>query len=213
MRTWSRRTTVIGAVAAFGLLATVTTTLAAALEEDGVHLRAEWTNGGHAWLELEDRNVVPLICFVWDNEAPQDGDAIESRILTRDGAEVVDLGSGDQWIDGEAIGCESMRDEDFRDVFADPGQYVVEVKVVEDQGTPPTPPLVSGPLEPHDGTSDGSGGSGTSGGSGGSGTSDGSGGSGTSGGSGGSGTSGGSGGSGTSGGSGRSGTSGRSRRG
>ena len=28
------------------------------LEPDGVHLRAEWPNGGEAWLELEDRNVL-----------------------------------------------------------------------------------------------------------------------------------------------------------
>jgi hypothetical protein len=151
MRAWSRRSTVIGTVATFGLLATVTTTLAAALQDDGAHLRAEWTNGGHAWLELEDRNVVPVICFVWNNDLPQDGDGIESRILTRDGAEVISLGIGDQWLEGEASGCESMRDSAFRDVFADPQQYVVEVRVVEEQGTPPTPPLLSGPLQPPDG--------------------------------------------------------------
>jgi len=150
------RTTVIAAATGLALAATVTTTLAA-LDDDGVHLQAEWTNGGHAWLELEDRNVVPVICFVWQNELPQDGDGIESRILTRDGAEAVSLGVADQWIDGGASGCEIMQDGDFRDVFADPDQYVVEFRVLEEQGTPGTPPVRSGPLQSHDGASDTSG--------------------------------------------------------
>ncbi|MGK5114965.1 MULTISPECIES: hypothetical protein [unclassified Geodermatophilus] len=153
MRTWNR-TTVIGAAAGLALAATATTTLAAALADDGRHLEADFTNGGHAWLELEDRNVVPAICFVWDNDAPQDGDSIESRILTRDGAEAVYLGISDQWVDGGGSGCEVMReDQEFRDVFEDPDQYVVEVRVVENQGTPVTPPFRSGPLELTDGTS------------------------------------------------------------
>ena len=145
-----KRTTIIAAATGLVLAATVTRTLAA-LDDDGVHLQAAWTNGGHAWLELEDENVVPVICFIWQNELPQDGDGIESRILTRDGTEVLSLGVGEQWIDGEASGCEQMRDADFRDVFADPGQYVVEFRVLEEQGTPATPPVRSGPLQPHDG--------------------------------------------------------------
>jgi len=152
MRTTSR-TIVIGAAAAVAVGATVTTTIAAVLEPDGAHLQAEWTDGGHAWLELEDRNVAPVICFVWDNELPDDGDGIESRILTRDGTQVVSLGVGDQWVEGSASGCEVMRDEDFRAVFADPGGYVVEFDVVEEQGTPATPPVRSGPLQLHDGAS------------------------------------------------------------
>jgi hypothetical protein len=159
MRT-SSRTIVIGAAAAVAVAATMTATIAAVLEPDGVTLQAEWTNGGHAWLELEDRNVAPVICFIWDNDLPQDGDGIESRILTRDGAEVVDLGIGEQWVDGSASGCEVMRDEAFRAVFADPSEYVVEFEVVEEQGTPATPPVRSGPLQPHDGASDTSGTSG-----------------------------------------------------
>ena len=151
MRT-AKRTTVIAAATGLALAATVTTTLAA-LDDDGVHLQAAWTNGGHAWLELEDENVVPAICFVWQNELPQDGDGIESWILTRDGEEVVFLGVGDQWIDGAASGCEGVRDADFRAVFANPDQYVVEFRVVEEQGTPATPPVHSGPLQPHDGAS------------------------------------------------------------
>ena len=63
MRTGTR-TTVIAAATGLALAATVTTTLAA-LDDDGVHLQAAWANGGHAWLELEDENVVPVICFVW----------------------------------------------------------------------------------------------------------------------------------------------------
>ncbi len=153
MRTW-KRSAVVGTVAAAGLAAAVTATLAAALEPDGVHLRGQWTSGGsHARLELEDRNVEPVICFVWENDLPQDGDGIASRILTRAGEEAVDLGVGDQWIDGAATGCEIPHDERFREVFADPGQYVVEVRVVEDQGTPATPPLTTGPLEPDGGGS------------------------------------------------------------
>ena len=145
MRT-SSRTTVVGTVAAIGVVATVTTTLAAALEPDGVHLRGEFLDGGHAWLELEDRNVVPAVCFIWESDQPQDGDSIASRILSRGGAEVVDLGIADQWAEGEASGCETMHDDAFRDVFAHPGEYVVEVWVVEEQGTPATAALRSGPL-------------------------------------------------------------------
>ena len=147
-----KRMTVIAAATGLALAATVTTTLAA-LDDDGVHLQAAWTNGGHAWLELEDENVVPAICFVWQNELPQDGDGIESWILTRGGEEVVFLGVGDQWTDGAASGCEIVSDTEFRDVFAHPEQYVVEVRVIEEQGTPATPTIHSGPLQPHDGTS------------------------------------------------------------
>ena len=145
-----KRTTVIAAATGLVLAATVTRTLAA-LDDDGAHLQAAWTNGGLAWLELEDENVVPAICFVWQNDLPQDGDGIESRILTRDGMEVLSLGVGEQWVDGGASGCEGMRDESFRDVFADPDQYVVELRVLEEQGTPATPPLRSRPLQPYDG--------------------------------------------------------------
>lgn len=120
---------------------------AAGLSPDGTQLRAQWTNGGEAWLELEDRNVQPTICFVWDNDAPQDGDGFASRILTRTGTLVVDLGTADQWIDGAGEGCEIPRDTRYRDVFANPGNYVVQVQVVENQGTPVTGPLQSRPLE------------------------------------------------------------------
>lgn len=155
MPTWSRRTTVIGTAAALAIAATVTRTLAAGPEPDGTHLRAAFQNGGEAWLELEDRNVVPAICFNWASDLPEDGDGIQSRILGSGGAEVVDLGIGDQWVDGAASGCETMRDEDFQEIFANPGDYVVEVQIVEEQGTPPTPPLLSGPLQPLDGTASG----------------------------------------------------------
>jgi hypothetical protein len=120
---------------------------AAGLEPDGVNLRAQWTNGGEAWLELEDRNEEPAICFVWDNDAPQDGDGIASRILTRTGTEVVDLGTADQWIDGEGTGCQIPADARYRDVFANPGNYIVEFRVVENQGTPLTGPVRSLPLQ------------------------------------------------------------------
>ncbi len=150
------RTTVLVAATGLMLAGTVTKTLAG-LEDDGVHLQAGFANGGHAWLELEDRNVVPAICFIWRNDLPQDGDGTESWILTRDGEEVVFLGVGDQWIDGETSGCEGVRDSDFREVFAHPEQYVVEFRVLENQGTPATPPVRSAPLQAHDGTSAGSG--------------------------------------------------------
>jgi hypothetical protein len=150
----TRRTTVVAAATGLALAATVTTTLAALEDDDGVHLQAAWANGGHAWLELEDRNVVPAICFIWQNDLPQDGDGIESRILTRDGTEVLSLGVGEQWIDGGASGCETVHDTDYRAVFEDPDQYAVEFRVLEDQGTPATPPVRSGPLGPHDGSHD-----------------------------------------------------------
>lgn len=148
MRTPRRGTTPALALA-IGLLITgsATAIYAASLEPDGINLRAPWTNGGEAWLELEDRNVEPTICFDWDNDAPQDGDGIASRILTRAGVEVVDLGTGDQWIDGSGTGCEIPQDDRYRDVFANPGRYIVEFRVVEDQGTPLTGPVRSLPLE------------------------------------------------------------------
>lgn len=142
------RNAVIGAALGIGLAATATTTaIAAGLEPDGVHLKAPWTNGGEAWLELEDRNVEPAICFIWDNPLPQSGDSFSSRILTRAGAEVVDLGTADQWIDGAGEGCEIPRDNRYQDVFANPGNYIVEFDVIEDQGTPATPPVRSQPLQ------------------------------------------------------------------
>ena len=119
---------------------------AAGLSTDGTNLRAVWINGGEAQLELEDRNAEPSICFIWTNDAPQDGDSIASRILTRTGTLAVDLGTGDQWVDGYGSGCEIPRDDRYRDVFANPGKYVVEFEVVENQGTPRTAPVRSQPL-------------------------------------------------------------------
>ena len=145
MRT--RRNTKIALVAVVALAASGTVAYAATYEPDGVNLQSSWTNGGAAKLELEDRNVEPAICFVWDNPAPQDGDSFASRILTLDGAEVVDLGTADQWIDGAGEGCEIPTDDRYKDVFANPGRYVVEFRVVENQGTPPTPPVRSKPLQ------------------------------------------------------------------
>ena len=146
MRT--RRNTKIAIVAVVALAASGTVAYAATYEPDGVNLKSQWVNGGEAKLELEDRNVEPAICFVWDNPAPQDGDSFASRILTRAGAEVVDLGTADQWIDGAGEGCEIPRDNRYKDVFANPGTYIVEFQVVENQGTPPTPPIRSLPLAP-----------------------------------------------------------------
>ena len=130
-----------------GLAGSATAVYAANQDADGVHLVSEWTNGGHAWLELEDRNAEPAICFIWENPAPQDGDGLHSRILTRSGQEAVDLGPADQWIEGSGEGCEIPKDERYRDVFANPGRYIVEFDVVEDQGTPPEPPVRSQPLQ------------------------------------------------------------------
>jgi hypothetical protein len=143
----TRRNTKIALVAVVTLAVSGTVAYAATYEPDGVNLKSQWVNGGEAKLELEDRNVEPAICFVWDNPAPQDGDSFASRILTRAGAEVVDLGTADQWIDGAGEGCEIPRDNRYKDVFANPGNYIVEFRVVENQGTPPTPPVRSQPLE------------------------------------------------------------------
>ena len=126
--------------------ASATAIYAAGSSPDGTTLRADWNNGGAATLELEDRNTEPAICFVWDNDAPQDGDSIESRILTRAGTLVVDLGTGDQWVDGSASGCEIPRDDRYLDVFQNPSRYVVEFAVAENQGSPPTGPVRSQPL-------------------------------------------------------------------
>lgn len=132
-----------------GLAASATAVYAAGADPDGVHLTSTWTNGGHVWLELEDRNEEPTICFIWKNPAPQDGDGIASRILTRSGEEAVDLGTADQWISGASEGCEIPRDDRYLDVFANPGNYIVEFKVVDNQGTPPTGgPVRSQPLAP-----------------------------------------------------------------
>ncbi len=143
---------VLGAALGVALLGTATTALAAtALEPDGRNLRSQWTSGGEVWLELEDRNVEPTICFVYDSAVPQDGDSFASRVLTRAGAEVVELGTSDQWIDGAGEGCEIPLDDRYRQVFANPGDHVVEFRVVEEQGTPATPPVRSGPLQRADG--------------------------------------------------------------
>ena len=144
------RPAVAGAVLGLGLVVTASAAYAISLEPDGVNLRAELP-GGAAKVELEDRNTKPAICFIWEADAPQDGDSIASRILTRGGAEVVDLGTGDQWVDGAGEGCEIPKGDTYEQVFANPGQYVVEFRVVEDQGTPATGPVRSGPLQKADG--------------------------------------------------------------
>ena len=147
-RTPRRRATRVVATAAGAVVISATAVYALDLAPDGVHLRTQWTTGGDAWLELEDRNVEPAICFIWTHPAPHDGDSVASRILTKDGAEVVDLGTGDQWMVGKTSGCEIPTDDRYRDVFAHPGNSVVEFRVVEEQGTPPTPPVRSLPLQP-----------------------------------------------------------------
>ncbi|GAA2724938.1 hypothetical protein [Cellulomonas aerilata] len=144
----TRSTPAVAAAVGLAVLTSATAVYAVGLQPDGTHLRAQWTTGGQAWLELEDRNVEPSICFIWDHPAPQDGDSFSSRILTRTGTEVVDLGTADQWVDGAGEGCEIPRDDRYRDVFANPGNYVVEFEVVENQGTAPTAPVRSGPLQP-----------------------------------------------------------------
>jgi hypothetical protein len=144
----NRRTSIgVALVVGLGVAASATAVYAASGDADGVHLRSQWVNGGHVWLELEDRNVEPAICFIWENPAPQDGDSFASRILTRAGAEVVDLGTADQWIEGAGEGCEIPVEPRYRDVFAHPGNYIVEFRVIENQGTPATPPVRSQPLQ------------------------------------------------------------------
>jgi len=142
-----RPTPALAVAVALGIVASATAIHAATPSPDGTNLRAPWINGGEAWLELEDRNVEPTICFIWDNDAPQDGDSIASRILTLTGTLAVDLGTGDQWIDGAGEGCEIPDNNRYRDVFANPARYVLEFRVVEDQGTPATSPVRSRPLE------------------------------------------------------------------
>jgi hypothetical protein len=147
MRPRRRRTLAVGLAVGGAVVASATAVYAIGLEPDGLNLGADWTTGGEASLELEDRNVEPVICFIWDNDAPQDGDSFSSRILTRAGAQVVDLGKSDQWVDGSGQGCEIPRDDRYRDVFANPGRYVVEFTVIENQGTAPTPAVRSQPLQ------------------------------------------------------------------
>ena len=140
------RSAVAGTALGVGLVVTASAAFAISLEADGRNLRAAFP-GGAAEVELEDRNARPTICFIWEADAPQDGDSIASRILTRDGVEVVDLGTGDQWIDGAGEGCEIPSDARYEQVFANPGNHVVEFRVVEDQGTAATGPVRSGPLQ------------------------------------------------------------------
>ena len=142
------RKTILTTALAAGLGLTATAAVAQSLEPDGIHLRASFAGGGAAEIELEDRNTRPAICFIWEADPPQDGDSIASRILTRAGAEVVDLGTGDQWVDGAGEGCEIPSDGRYREVFARPGDHVVEFRVVEEQGTAATGPVRSGPLQP-----------------------------------------------------------------
>ena len=140
------RPAVAGAVLGLALAVTASAAWAASLEPDGVNLRASFP-GGAAQIELEDRNTRPAICFIWNDATPDDGDSIASRILTPAGTEVVDLGTGDQWVNGTSEGCEIPKDERYRQVFANPGDYIVEFRVVEEQGTPATAPVRSGPLQ------------------------------------------------------------------
>ena len=119
---------------------------AGAEDPDGTTLRAEFASGD-AELELEDRNVEPAVCFIWGSDALRDGDTLSSRVLTRDGRQVLDLGAGDQLVEGSASGCEIPLSDAYRQVFARPGDHVVEVRVVEQADARPRPVLRSGPLE------------------------------------------------------------------
>jgi hypothetical protein len=143
----SRGRLALAATLSLGLLVAAAPAGAADLQPAPVSLKGAWTNGGDATLELESRNLFPVVCFVWRNPAPQDGDSIASRILTSGGAEVVDLGGSDQWIDGAAEGCEIPTDDRYRDVFTNSGRYILEFRVVENQGTPATAPVRSSPLQ------------------------------------------------------------------
>ena len=151
MHTRLGRRPVVTLLAGLTVVGSATAVYAISLEPDGTHLRTDWTNGGEVWLELEDRNALPALCFVWRNDLPDDGDSVASRILTVGGQPYLDLGTGDQWLEGMTSGCEVIRDTRYRDVFANPGRYVVEMRVVADQGTPATGPVRSKPLMKADG--------------------------------------------------------------
>lgn len=143
-----RRTALVAAALGGGLLAGGGR-LAVADNNDGLVLTGQFRNGGTATLELEDRNVSPLICFLLDNPAPDDGDGIHSSIRARrTGATVIDLGSGDQWIKGEAVGCAIPPDLGLaRSVFRHPRGYALQFDIVENQGTAvQAGPLRTGPL-------------------------------------------------------------------
>lgn len=125
--------------------------IATAESNDGVNVKGQFANGGAAQLELEARNVEPMICFIFDNPAPADGAAIHSGIrsvATR--AEVIDLGTGDQWVDGAGHGCQIPADAGAaRAIFAHPQDYYVQFEVVEAQGTTgQTGPFATQALQP-----------------------------------------------------------------
>lgn len=125
--------------------------LAAGQSNDGVNLKGQFTGGGSAQLELEARNVEPLICFVYDNPTPVDGDAIHSSIhslTTR--AEIIDLGTGDQWVNGTGSGCQIPADPTAtRAVFTHPQDYYLQLEIVDHQGNPgPRGPFTTQALQP-----------------------------------------------------------------
>lgn len=135
-----------GAALAVLLAAGAGVALAADEDPDGVSLRADLP-GGRAELELEARNVEPAVCFIWRTDALRDGDTVGSRVLTRSGQLVLDLGVGDQVVEGSASGCEIPLSSAYREVFARPGDHVVEVRVVQQPGAAARPAVRSGPLE------------------------------------------------------------------
>lgn len=130
-RTTQRRATGV----ALAVLVAAGAGAALAGDEDpaGVSLRADLP-GGEAELELEDRNAEPAVCFLWRSDPFQDGDTTASRILDRSGRLVLDLGVGDQAVEDSVSGCEIPLTARYREVFARPGDHVVEVRVVEQAG-------------------------------------------------------------------------------
>jgi hypothetical protein len=137
---------VLGTGLALVLAGTAGLALGGTEDADGTSLRGRFADG-EVELELEDRNVEPAVCFILEHEGLDDGDTVATRVLDRAGVVVLQLGSGDQVVESSASGCEIPLDDGYRAVFADPGSYVVETRVVEEQGTPPTPVLRSGRLE------------------------------------------------------------------
>jgi hypothetical protein len=131
------KTVVAGAVLALGAALVGS---ASADDADGVHIEGDFPGGGKALLELEERNVRPLICFQLIHDDPDPGDSISTSIHrgspARPGPVVVDLSIADQWIGPDAEGC-AMPDSAAvaREVFRDPAGHYLEFEVIENQGT------------------------------------------------------------------------------
>lgn len=124
-----------------GVVGGALTAGAGAATSTSVVLRAPFPAGGGVKLQVESGNLHPVLCFWYASALPTDGMSIRADLRRAGTLELVqELGTGHQWVDGSASGCEVPdTDTALAGLLASPKDYVATFEVVETQGGPPLP--------------------------------------------------------------------------